>query len=100
LFNNYVVQVSDGIRGNNKGDHAESMSLLNALYITCFAAAIGGGLFLMATFFIRNDWHQVELYANKHRGKLSHNVATSTSSDDESNPLVHSDFHEQSSVNT
>lgn len=95
--------ISDRIRGSDESDHAESLSLLYALYITCFAAAIGGGLFLISTFFIHHDYHQVELYVAEHRdnrNKLCHNVADDSASDDDSDdhPLVHSDYFEQPSV--
>ena len=86
------LQVSDSIRGDDKSDHAESLSLLKALYITSFAAVIGSGLFLMATFYIREDCHKVDIYADKHRSKLSTNPASSSDSDTE--PLVNSDYNE------
>ena len=96
-----ILQISDSIRGGDRSDHAESLSLLKALYITCFAAAIGGGLFLMATFYVRNDWHQVELYIIEHRtNKLTNSLVTASgASSEEDDPLVHSDY-EQPSVNT
>ena len=94
--------MSDALRGSDKSDHAESLSLLHSLYITCFAAAIGGGLFLMATFYIAHDYHQVELYIIDHRNKSCRDVITGSDDDDdeENHPLVHSDYHEQASVNT
>ena len=99
-----LLQVSDRIRGGDKSDHAESLSLLYALYITCFAATIGAGLFLMSTFFIRHDYYQVELYVAEHRNKSCRNVISTVSTSDEEDsdqhPLVHSDYHEQPAVNT
>ena len=97
--------MSDRIRGSDKSDRAESLSLLYALYITCFAATIGAGLFLMSTFFISHDYYQVELYVAEHRNKVCHNVASTTGSssdeeDSDNHPLVHSDYHEQPAVNT
>ena len=83
-------QVSDSIRGGQESDHAESLSLLKALYITCFAAVIGSGLFLMATFYIRDDCHKVDIYANKHRSKLGREPMSSES---DTEPLVNSDYN-------
>ena len=82
------LQVSDSIRGDDKSDHAESLSLLKALYITSFAAVIGSGLFLMATFYIREDCHKVEKYADKLRSNLG-----TSSSDNNTEPLVNSDYN-------
>ena len=64
-----VWQVSDAIHGDDKSDHAESLSLQKALYITCFAAAIGSVCFLAATFYIHHDEHQVQLYIRRHDNK-------------------------------
>ena len=55
----------------------------------------------MATFYIPHDYHQVELYVIEHRNKSCHDVAgTGSDEDEEDHPLVHSDYHEQASVNT
>ena len=62
--------MSDAIHGDDKSDHAESLSLQKALYITCFSAAIGSVCFLAATFYIRHDEHQVQLYIDDHDNKL------------------------------
>ena len=93
------------IHGGDKSDHAESLSLLYALYITSFAAIIGAGLFLMSTFFIKHDYYQVELYIAEHRNKSCRNVASTTGSssdeeDSDNHPLVHSYYHEKPAVNT
>ena len=61
-----ILQVSDAIHGDDKSDHAESLSLQKALYITCFAAAIGSACFLAANFYIHHDEHQVQLYIQHH----------------------------------
>jgi len=61
--------VSDAIHGDDKSDHAESLSLQKALYITCFATAIGSACFLTASFFINFDERQVELYIQHHGNK-------------------------------
>ena len=61
--------MSDAIHGNDKSDHAESLLLQEALYITCFAAAIGSICFLAATFYIHHDEHQVKLYIHHHDNK-------------------------------
>jgi len=58
--------VSDAIHGDDKSDHAESLSLQKALYITCFAAAIGSACLFAASLFINFDEHQVELYIQQH----------------------------------
>ena len=60
------VQVSDAIRGDDNSDHAESLSLQKALYITCFAAAIGSAFALATTFYIDNDEHQMRQYVERH----------------------------------
>jgi len=87
----FLLQVSDSIRGDHRSDHTESLSLLKALYITCFAAVIGSGLFLMATFYIRDDCHKVDIYANQHRSKLSSDPVSSESESD-AEPLINSDY--------
>ena len=61
--------MSDAIHGDDKSDRAESLSLQKALYITCFAAAIGSICFLAATFYIHHDEHQVQLYIHHHDNK-------------------------------
>ena len=61
--------MSDAIHGDDKSDRAESLSLQKALYITCFAAAIGSICFLAATFYIHHDEHQVQLYISHHDNK-------------------------------
>ena len=61
--------MSDLIRGDDDSDHAESLSLQKALYITCFAAAIGSACFLATTFYIIHDEHQVQLYIEQHDNK-------------------------------
>ena len=61
--------MSDAIHGDDKSDHAESLSLQKALYITCFSAAIGSVCFLAATFYIHHDEYQVQLYIDDHDNK-------------------------------
>ena len=61
-----TVQVSDAIRGDDNSDHAESLSLQKALYITCFAAAIGSAFSLAASFYVDNDEHQMRQYIERH----------------------------------
>lgn len=61
--------MSDLIHGDDNSDHAESLSLQKALYITCFTAAIGSACFLATTFYIHHDEHQVELYIEHHNNK-------------------------------
>ena len=65
--------MSDAIHGDDKSDHAESLSLQKALYITCFAAAIGSICFLAATFYIHHDQRQVQLYIHHHDNKPKNN---------------------------
>ena len=76
-----VWQVSDAIHGDDKSDHAESLSLQKALYITCFTAAIGSACFLATTFYIHYDEYQVQLYIQHHDNKQE---------DGEKEPLLHS----------
>lgn len=64
-----AIQVSDAIHGDDKSDHAESLSLQKALYITCFAAAISSAFFLATTFYISYDEYQVKLYIEQHDNK-------------------------------
>lgn len=64
-----TTQVSDAIRGDDKSDHAESLSLQKALYITCFAAAISSAFFLATTFYIDHDEQQAKLYIEHHDNK-------------------------------
>ena len=68
-----LLQVSDLIRGDDNSDHAESLSLQKALYITCFASAIGSACFLVTTFYIHHDEHQVQLYIEQHDNKQQDN---------------------------
>jgi len=91
------LQVSDAIHGDDKSDHAESLSLQKALYITCFAAAIGSAMFLTAAFFINHDEHQMELYIEEHRNQSEH-CSHSDSSGTENDPLLSSKY-KQTSIN-
>lgn len=61
--------MSDAIHGDDKSDHAESLSLQKSLYITCFSAAVGSVCFLAASFYIDHDEQQVKLYIQQHGNK-------------------------------
>jgi len=73
------------------------LSLQKALYITCFAAAIGSVLFLTAAFFINYDEHQMWLHIKEHHHK-SKCHSQPDDSGTENDPLISSE-HKQTSIN-
>ena len=89
--------MSDAIHGDDKSDHAESLSLQKALYITCFATAIGSACFLVATWYIHDDEQQARLYIQERKKRKQ---PDSVVGDGEKEPLLNSDLDSQSSFNS